>query len=616
MKSTKFLRFVLILFLSCLLVLSWRSPALSQFSVPNLSQVNVVPPPPNISRAGRLEAVQITFDGEPLFMIASELVRDRSNPGDLMPVEMRAELIEAGLQRVVKLVMERHEGGGIPPFQVVVAQLNHETIILAQSPLFRRTGTILTVTEADASYNGTTIEKLAEEWREILERHLTQALEERTPEAFIEQLRNAFITLAVMAAILMGLIFLDRLVKRLNRTVQERLLHLQEEHLREEVTTTEVQMMADPSQQMNFPAQALAFLDYRRSLFITEQEYKLFSALSYLLFWAKAWLVIASFGFIFAEFPTTRDFAQKSLDLPIVWIIMWFITGVVSKIADFGIDWLGRVTERNDIFNGIDIHRKSLRISTTTQVMRGVKTSVIYLFRGTYIMTTLGVPITSVLALGGLLALALSFGSQSLVKDIINGLLIISEDQYAIGDVVMIDDFGGAVETMNLRITQLRNGEGMLITIPNGTITKVANLTRTWSRVNFEIVVDYESDAEKALEVLRQVVREMYDEPEWNSRIIAPPEVLGIDEMTHGGMLVRIWIQTKPIQQWAVARELRLRVRLALEKHNISIGRPHQVLSMNSFHANNHSDYISGLNETPGTVGSVIQKPRIDGRTS
>lgn len=605
MKITTLFRFALILILSCLLVLGWRSPTLAQFSVPNLNPTTVVPPPPQIIRAGRLEAVEVKFDGEELFTIASEIVRDRADPGDLMPVEMRAELIEAGLQRIIDILMERHDGVGIPPFQISVAQLNHETIILGQSPNFRRTGTILTVTEADASYNGTTIEVLAEEWREIIQRHLTQALEERTPEAFIEQLRNAFITLAVMAGILMVLIFLDRLLKRYTRIVQERLMHLQAD-----AAATDVEAIADPSQQNNFPAQALAFLDYRRSRFITEQEYKLFSALSFLLFWAKAWLVIASFGFIFAEFPTTRDFAIKSLGLPILWIIMWFVTGVISKICDFAIDWLGgRVSERNDIFTLSDIQRKSVRISTTTQVMRGVKTSGIYLFRGTYIMTTLGVPITSVLALGGLLALALSFGSQSLVKDIINGLLIVSEDQYAIGDVVMIDNFGGAVETMNLRITQLRNGEGMLITIPNGTITKVANLTRTWSRVNFEIVVDYESDAEKSLEVLRQVVREMYDEPEWHSRIIAPPEVLGIDEITHGGMLVRIWIQTKPIQQWAVARELRLRVRLALGKHNISIGCPHQALSVTSI----HSDQTPGLNETGTAVGAITQKPGMDG---
>ncbi len=128
------------------------------------------------------------------------------------------------------------------------------------------------------------------------------------------------------------------------------------------------------------------------------------------------------------------------------------------------------------------------------------------------------------------------------------------------------------MENLNLRVTQLRNGEGQLITIPNSNITDVSNLTRLWSRVDFSIVVAYENDPKQVLGVLRQVSKQLYSEPEWRDRLLETPEVLGIDDLSHTGMLVRVWLKTAPMQQWSVGREFRLRVRQAFEANHIQIG--------------------------------------------
>ncbi len=201
-------------------------------------------------------------------------------------------------------------------------------------------------------------------------------------------------------------------------------------------------------------------------------------------------------------------------------------------------------------------------------------------------LKVLGISMGSVLAIGGLLGLAVSFGSQSLVKDVVNGILILTEDQYAIGDVIDLGRASGLVENLTLRITQLRGDDGELITIPNSTITEVKNLTRSWSRVNFKIDVAYQADPEKALSLLREVAQELYDDPAWHDKILATPKVLGIDSVSHSGMTITTWIQTVPLEQWSVGREFRLRVRKALEANGIEIGTPQQTYVLESSQGN------------------------------
>ena len=170
-----------------------------------------------------------------------------------------------------------------------------------------------------------------------------------------------------------------------------------------------------------------------------------------------------------------------------------------------------------------------------------------------------------------------------MIKDIINGFLIILEDQYAVGDVITVGNMGGLVENMNLRITQIRNGEGQLITIPNSTISVVQNLSKDWSRVDLAVRIAYDTDPNYAMEVFNQLATEIYEDSNWHTKIIDPPEVLGIDDLQGNGMLVRIWIKTKPLEQWSVAREFRHRLRIAMQQKGIAIGIPHQSLAIEGF---------------------------------
>jgi small conductance mechanosensitive channel len=177
-----------------------------------------------------------------------------------------------------------------------------------------------------------------------------------------------------------------------------------------------------------------------------------------------------------------------------------------------------------------------------------------------------------------LLALALSFAAQSIVKDLTTGFLILTEDQFAIGDVVTIGAISGTVENLNLRITQVRDDRGKLITIPNSQITVVENATRTWSRVDFTIDIASDADIERALKALAEVADALYTDPAWYARIVEPPSVLGVEAISPNGITLRMWIVTAPAQQYAVRRELNRRVLLAFSAQNITLGIPQQVV--------------------------------------
>jgi small-conductance mechanosensitive channel len=222
--------------------------------------------------------------------------------------------------------------------------------------------------------------------------------------------------------------------------------------------------------------------------------------------------------------------------------------------------------------------RLALRVSTFSRVIKSVVTIVFTFVGGLAALSVVGVDLIPLLAGAGIIGIAISFASQSIIKDMINGFLILLEDQYAVGDVITVGEVSGLVENMNLRITQLRNNEGRLITIPNSAIAVVQNLSKDWSRVDIAIDLAYGTDPDRALEVIRQVGESMYSDREWRSKMPEAPEVLGIDELDHTGILIRVWLKTQPLQQWKVGREFRRRLKYALDEAGIEIGSPQQAL--------------------------------------
>jgi len=178
--------------------------------------------------------------------------------------------------------------------------------------------------------------------------------------------------------------------------------------------------------------------------------------------------------------------------------------------------------------------------------------------------------ITTIVASFGIVGLAIGFGAQSLVKDLLAGLFVILENQYRVGDVATIAGVTGVVEDINLRRTVLRDLDGTVHFVPNGEVRVASNLTKDWARVNMDVKVAYAEDLKHVIKVINRVGKELAKDPAWASHILTPPEVLRVNSFGPSGIEIKITGDTKPASQWVVTGELRSRLKEAFDEEGIS----------------------------------------------
>jgi len=220
------------------------------------------------------------------------------------------------------------------------------------------------------------------------------------------------------------------------------------------------------------------------------------------------------------------------------------------------------------------------RAATLSSVIRHVLVVVILVVAAITILGQLGVQIGPVLAAAGIAGLAVGFGAQSLVKDVINGFFILLEDQIRVGDVVQIAGKGGLVEKVNLKMTILRDFSANVHYIPNGNIDVVTNMTKDYSRYVFDIGVAYREDVDEVMKVIREVDEEMQNDSSCSEDILEPLEIFGLDQFADSAIIVKARYKTKPIKQWGVAREFNRRLKKKFDEKNIEIPFPHVTLYM------------------------------------
>lgn len=224
------------------------------------------------------------------------------------------------------------------------------------------------------------------------------------------------------------------------------------------------------------------------------------------------------------------------------------------------------------------ISAQEQRARTLLSLMRSVGVVLIILATIVMMLGALGVNVGPLLAGAGVIGLAFSFGAQSLVKDVITGLFMLFENQFGVGDVIRIEGVSGAVESITLRVVTLRDVHGVVHIVPNGEIKKVSNLTRTWARAVLDVGVAYREDPDRVMGVLRDIGRELYEDPQWKPLMVEPVEVPGIEMFGDSAISIRVMAKTLPLKQWDVARELRRRIKLRFDREGIEIPYPHQTV--------------------------------------
>jgi len=566
------LRSLLLFVFAIALSLATAQPGAAQFALPSGGSGGVIGPPLEVVRYGNMEtiAVKSPLSKRKLFTIASPTVYDRSADalGDQLPVEQRAKEIQAKLL----LLLQRD----IDPESLMfgVSQLNNVTIITVRDDQYPQPLVLASITANDAEFNGLPREELAEQWREILETELRNGLRKlpQDRQRVYAIVAGLLLTTAIVVAVKYALSRYRRRLKQ-QQTLPAEGVNTDDEVIESEPTTP----IEEIEQQR---AESLQKLQQDMTV---GRRLATIGFIQWLLFWL---LILAWYGgvaWVNSVSPYLLANSLGFLDIVLGLLTVWFITSLAIRLSRQLIDYLSVEREGLDIGDFLtygDAQRRQIRVNTIAGAIKGLTTIVLALLGGLLALSQLGVPTASVVAIGSLAGLAITFGSQNLVKDLVNGFFILAEDQYAVGDVINVGTASGLVEALNMRVTQIRSSNGELVTVPNSAITQVKNLTRSWSRIAFQIDVAYQTDPRLALQVLQDLSEKFYNDPEWHDQMVAEPEVLGIDSVTHSGMTLAVWIRTQPAQQWAVGREFRLRVRETMEAHGIEIGMPQQEIEV------------------------------------
>ncbi|MGB9628076.1 MAG: mechanosensitive ion channel family protein [Thermodesulfobacteriota bacterium] len=248
---------------------------------------------------------------------------------------------------------------------------------------------------------------------------------------------------------------------------------------------------------------------------------------------------------------------------------------ILSQASRWMVGWIEKWIPEKDPLQASEIKKRAQTLGNILRHVFLILTSFIAILM---ILGELGIQLGPLLATAGIGALAIGFGAQSLVKDVISGFFIILENQYRIGDVIEVAGVSGLVESLNLRRTVLRDLEGRVHTIPNGEIKVVSNLSKEWSRSVLDLGISYREDLDQVFDLLRQIGKELESEEPFKNAILEPLQILGVERFGESQLIIRMMIKTVPLKQWEVGRELRRRIKIRFDEKGIEIPYPHRVL--------------------------------------
>ena len=626
----KLIVYIFFIFYSFIFLLFLNQPSVAQLfpdldpSDENLKTQLHIP----VFYRGNLEIAPVFLDGREISTVESfrNLNTDNSNDStNHYGASARSHIINNKLQKILNN-MTRY-GDEVLPAQGIFSSAAKEKELRKQlvTSITQKEGTwvvlvtfpkddvpeiIFSVTQATIEkprFGGSQPQKIAQRTANLTYTSLIQAWQERQSAYLIAMGQRALMILGILIIISGSLVWGQKILVTRGEKLGQILANMnqpqsilpdspQSSHTKESINEKEVQGFKKNRIKQSKRINSL----YKGILFWTQWLVWLLGIgyITYLFYWSRPfsnWIMGVSVRNVWSQTSNSSlplidwliSLGQAAtLGTPLLILLLLITTRLVIKVGDA----LSNTFARTWIDNPLS-QRHSLRVNTLAKVFRGWLRVIIYVLLGAiiaYHIHQLGAVTQMVAVLLGFISFALSLASQNLLQDLISGLLILWEDQYAVGDVILVGEQGGLVENITLRVTQLRNLDGELITIPNRTIDMVRNLSSEWSRVNYSIEVNYDTDIDQLLQVMEKVGQELYQDPQWQQLILESPEVLGIDEISHKGILIRLIIKTQPLQQWSVAREFRRRLKKVFDQEGIRVGIPQQKMYIQDLSSNNY----------------------------
>jgi small conductance mechanosensitive channel len=264
------------------------------------------------------------------------------------------------------------------------------------------------------------------------------------------------------------------------------------------------------------------------------------------------------------------ELTRELLQVLFIWLFCYLGIRAVRLVAR-------RIEQAVDDKDDTRLTEREQRGKTISQLLRSVS-RVVFIALGVLLSLNVFIDIGPLLAGAGILGLAVSFGAQSLVKDVISGFFYLVEGQFAVGDVIEVAGKSGVVEQMTLRMVVLRDLHGAVHMIPNGQITTVSNMTRKWARAVIDVGVAYGTKVDDAIRIIEDEARLFAGDPLWHPRFDGLPEVVGVERLDESQVTIRVLLRTQAGQQWAAGREFRRRVKNRLDREGVEIPFPQRTV--------------------------------------
>jgi small-conductance mechanosensitive channel len=265
-------------------------------------------------------------------------------------------------------------------------------------------------------------------------------------------------------------------------------------------------------------------------------------------------------------------FQEHSLKVILLLVVSYFIVKFSKKAIEKVVRHLVQPDSR--LTKDEEVRRED----TLIKIFSGTIKVLVIIFATMMILSEVGLDVGPLIAGAGIIGLAIGFGGQYLVKDVITGLFIILENQYRVGDVVTISGISGGVEDITLRVTTLRDADGTVHHIPHGQISTVSNKAKGFAKVNMNIGIAYEADLDHVIKVVNKVGKKLAEDKEFADSIISAPEFVRVDEFADSAIVIKIMGEVAPLKQWLIAGELRKRLKIAFDKEGIDIPYPQRVM--------------------------------------
>ena len=262
--------------------------------------------------------------------------------------------------------------------------------------------------------------------------------------------------------------------------------------------------------------------------------------------------------------------------LVVAWLVIWLLQRLLNPVIRVAIGERMKSEPADEV---------AARIETLSHVIYRTALFVVVVLAGMMLLAEAGLSVAPLIAGVGLVGLAVGFGAQSLVKDVINGLFILIDNQYSKGDVVTLAGLIGIVEDINLRRTVLRDLDGTVHFVPHSNVGVASNWTMEYSRINLNVGVAYESNLDHVIEVINRVGKELAEDPDHAHKFRAPPQVLRVDDFGDSAIDIKIVGDTIPLEQWALMGELRLRLKRAFDEEGIVFPYPQRTLHLDTAQA-------------------------------